>query len=489
MNESTLKERTARGLLWGGLSNTVMQLLGALFGLALMRLLTPADWGKVAMLGIFSSLACTLQESGFVAALCNKKNPTDREYNSVFWVNLTVSTSLYAFLWFMAPYIARFYDDPTLTALARVLFLGFLLSGLGTVQRAYLFGHMMVREMSISNIIALVISNTLGVLMAYNGFAHWGIVAQYITFVLLTQMLFWHFSAWRPSWKIDLRPAWDMFHFSSKLLLTNVFRNLYDHAFSVLLGKWFGPSQAGTYSTSRKWNDMALNVINGMVTGVAQPTLSQVADDTGRYVHVFRKMMRFVCFICFPAMLGLGIIAQEFILLVGGERWKASGDILSLLCIYGAFVPITSLYSNLTISRGHSTVNMTCTVGQCLAVWGGLYYLHLMEYSLVSMVLFFIVLNILWLAVWQWWAKRLIGLRWRWVAQDILPFLLFTVGVLAITWWVTQPITNLWLLMLARILMAAALYAGIMWVSGAKIMRETIGYLLPHSNRAVSPSP
>lgn len=478
MAQDTLKDRTAKGLLWGGLINTLMQLLGALFGLALMRLLTPADWGKVAMLGIFAALASTLQESGFTAALCNRKNPTDNDYNSVFWVNLMVSGALYVFLWFMAPYIALFYNDPELTYLARFLFLGFLFSGLGTVQRAYLFGHLMVRETGICNITAMILSNSLGVILAYNGFAYWGIVAQQVTFVLIVQLLSWHFSSWRPSLRIDFRPAREMFTFSSKLLLTNVFRNLYDHAFSVLLGKWFGHRQTGIYSTARKWDDMATNIINGMVTNVAQPTLSQVNNEPGRYLHVFRKMLRFISFVCFPAMLGLGTIAREFILLAGGEKWAESGYVLSLLCIYGAFVPITTLYSNLTISRGRSGVNMACTVGQCLAVWAGLLLLHLIGYGMIPMVLFFIALNILWLGVWQWWAKRLIGMCWRWAVMDILPFLCFTVGVLAFTWWITLPISNLWILMFTRILLAAILYAGIMWVSGARIMRESIGYIL-----------
>lgn len=478
MAQDTLKERTARGLLWGGLSNTLMQLLGALFGLALMRLLTPADWGKVAMLGIFATLASTLQESGFTAALCNRKEPTDNDYNSVFWVNLMVSGGLYVFLWFMAPYIARFYNDPELTYLARFLFLGFLLSGMGTVQRAYLFGHLMVRETGICNITAMVLSNSLGVLLAYNGFAYWGIVAQQVTFVLFVQLLSWYFSSWRPSLKIDLGPAREMFTFSSKLLLTNIFRNLYDQAFNVLLGKWFGHRQTGIYSTARKWDDMATNIINGMVNNVAQPTLAQVATEPGHDVHVFRKMLRFISFICFPAILGLATIAREFILLAGGEKWAESGQVLSLLCIYGAFVPVTTLYSNLTISRAHSGVNMACTVGQCLAVWAGLLALHLLGYGMYPMIGFFIALNILWLGVWQWWAKRLIGMRWRWAAMDTLPFLGFTVGVLALTWWVTQPIANLWLLMSARIVLATVLYAGIMWASGARIMREAMGYLL-----------
>ena len=478
MSEKSLKERTARGLLWGGMSNGIMQLLGALFGLALMRLLTPADWGKVYMLNIFAALASTLQESGFIAALCNKKEPTDHEYNAVFWFNLIVSGSLYIILWFLAPLIAKFYNDPDLIPLARFLFLGFLLSGLGTVQRAYLFGHLMVRETSICGITAMLVSGAVGVSMAWCGFAHWGIVAQSVMFVLVVQLMNWYYSSWRPSLHIDLRPAWEMFNFSSKLLITNVFNILNNHAFSVLLGKYFGNSQAGIYGTARKWDDMAAGTINGMVTAVAQPTLAQVADDNGRYVQVFRKMLRFVCFISFPALLGLGMIAQEFILLAGGEKWAESGRILSLLCIHGAFFPITTLYSNLTISRGHSSVNMGCTIGQCLVVWVGLILLYLNGYSMLPMVIFFIMLNVGWLCIWQWWAKRLIGLRWHWVALDILPFLFFTIGVLAITWWITQTIDNLWLLMISRIVLAVVLYTSIMWISRAKIMRETMDYIL-----------
>lgn len=475
MEENSLKERTAKGILWGGMSNGLMQLMGAVFGLVLLRYLTPADQGKVAMLNIFAALASALQESGFIAALCNRKEPTHEEYNSVFWFNILVSLTLYAVLWFCAPLIADFYGDSDLTPLARVLFLGFLLSGLGTVQRAYLFGHLMVRQTSICSLSAMFVSGIVGVTMAVKGFAHWAIVAQAVCFVLVTQLAAWHFSPWRPTAPRTLAPAWKMFGFSSKLMLTNIVNICNLHAFSVLLGKFFGDHTAGVYSTARKWSDMASGTINSMVTGVAQPTLAQVADETGRYRQVFRKMLRFVSFVSFPAMLGLGLVAQEFILLAGGEKWRESGMLLSLLCIHGAFVPITTLYSNLTISRGRSGINMGCTIAQCLAVWAGLLLLY--PYGLLPMVIYFVTLNIAWLLIWQWWARRLTGLTFAEALKDTMPFLGFTLLVLGATWWLTRGIGSLWLLLLSRILIASVLYAGIMWVSGAKIMRETIHYI------------
>ena len=489
-------------MLWGGLSNGAMQLIGAVFGLVLLRYLTPDDYGKVAMLNIFAALASALQESGFIAALCNRKEPTQEEYNAVFWFNLLVSASLYIILWFCAPLIADFYGNDELIPLARVLFLGFLLSGLGTVQRAYLFGHLMVRETSICSLTAMLLSGIVGVAMAVAGFASWAIVTQAVCFVLITQLMAWYFSPWRPTLLVGIRhsqfsihdssdgsklstfnsqlstslaPAWKMFGFSSKLMLTNIFNICNLHAFSVLLGKFINEHTAGIYTTARSWSDKASITINGMVTGVAQPTLAQVTEDTGRYRQVFRKMLRFVCFVSFPAMLGLGLVAQEFILLAGGEKWRESGLILSLLCIHGAFVPITTLYSNLTISRGRSGVNMGCTIAQCLAVWAGLILLY--PYGLLPMVIYFVSLNIAWLAIWQWWAWRLTGLSFMDALKDIMPFLVFTLAVLALTWWLTNGFTNLWLLLISRVLIAAVLYAGIMWVSGAKIMRETIQYI------------
>ncbi len=475
MEQESLKSKTAGGMLWGGLSNGLMQVIGAAFGLVLLRYLTPEDYGKVAMLNIFAALANALQESGFMAALCNRREPTHEEYNSVFWFNMLVSASLYVILWHCAPLIARFYDDLDLIPLARVLFLGFLLSAFGTVQRAYLFGHLRVRELGLCSLTAMLLSGMVGIAMAVRGFAYWAIVAQAVCFVLVTQAMAWFFSPWRPTLSICLAPAWRMFGFSSKLMLTNIVTILNLHAFSVLLGRFFGDHLAGVYSNAKKWNDMACGTINGMVTSTSQPTLAQVTDNIGRYRQVFRKMLRFISFVSFPAMLGLGLVAQEFILLAGGEKWRESGLILSLLCLHGAFVPLTSLYSNLTLSRGRSDVNMACTVGQCIAVWTGLILLY--PFGFLPMVVYFVALNIAWLAIWQWFAWRLTGLTFMEALRDTVPFLVFTLIVLGLTWWLTKGIDNLWLLLLSRIVLAAILYGGIMWLSGAKIMRETIHYL------------
>lgn len=471
-----LKEKAARGFLWGGLNNGAVQVLGALFGIFLLRLLSPSDYGKIAMLTVFANLASTLQESGFMAALCNLKDPTHRDYNAVFWFNIMMGGSLYLLLYLCAPLIADFYHDADLLWLSRYMFLGFFITSFGTVQRAWLFRNMMNKQTCIIAIVSLVVSNVVGILMAWLGYAFWGLATQSLLFVSCMVLMNWYYSPWRPSLHIDLRPAWQMFGFSSRLLLTNVVNTLSSNAFSFLLGKFYGAHSAGVYGNARKWDDMCSSSINGMLTGVAQPVMAQVRDNRDRSRQVFRKMLRFVSFVSFPCMFGIGLISREFLLIFTGPKWEESAYLLSLLSIYGAVFPLLTLYGQMVISQGRSNINMYSTMALSSLILLGLVLLH--SYGLYVMVFYFIGINVAWLFVWQYFAYRLIGLRLWEALSDVLPFLLLSAVCMALTWWITRPIESLWLLLLAKVVLAAVFYVTAIWISGARIMRESVDYLL-----------
>ena len=142
----TLKEKTAKGLFWGAMNNGAMQVIGLVFGIILGRLLSKEDYGMMAMINVFPLIAIALQNSGFASAIGNLKNPTANDYNSVFWFNILVGGSLYAILFFCAPFIADFYHDERLVALCRLAFINILFSSLGTAQAAFLFKNMMVKQ-------------------------------------------------------------------------------------------------------------------------------------------------------------------------------------------------------------------------------------------------------------------------------------------------------------------------------------------------------
>ena len=333
MTEPSLKEKTARGLLWGGLSNGLQQGLNLLFGILLARMLTPADYGMVGMLTIFSLIAGTLQESGFISALANRREVSQRDYDAVFWFSAGVSLVLYVVLFFMSPLIARFYGEPELTPLARYSFLGFLMASLGTAPSAYLFRNLMVRQKAQAAVVALVLSGTVGVALAYNGFAYWGIATQSLVYTATVTACYWIFSRWRPTLRVDFRPLRGLFAYSSRLIVTNLFTHVNNNFFSVILGRFYTGADVGNYNQANKWNTMGHSLISGMVGGVAQPVLAQVGDDAGRQARVFRKMLRFTAFVSFPAMLGLSLVAPELITIAVTDKWAASADILRLLSV------------------------------------------------------------------------------------------------------------------------------------------------------------
>lgn len=476
MAEQSLKDKTAKGLLWGGLSNGMQQLLNLIFGIFLARLLNAEDYGMMAMLSIFSLIASSLQESGFTAALANKKEITHKDYNAVFWFNTGLSCCLYIILFLCAPLIAWFYDKPELTPLARYAFLGFFISSLGIAHNAYLFRHLMVKQKAISSIIGLVVSGTIGVIMAYNGFAYWGIATQGIVYVTTITACFWYFSPWRPTFHIDFRPLKGILSFSSKLLVTSIFNNINNNIFSVVLGKFYSEREAGFFTQANKWNTMAHATVTGMVNGVAQPILSTLSEDRERQQRVFRKMLRFTAFLSFPAMLGLCLIAHDFIVIAIEEKWLDSIPILQLLCIGGAFLPIVNLYSNLIISKGKSNIYMwnTITLGLLqLAV-----ILLLYPYGIHKMIIAYVCINISWLLVWHYFVRREINLRLFDALKDIFSFALIAALVMGVTYLITNGIPNIYIRLIAKIALAATLYISVMWLSGSVTYKESINYLL-----------
>lgn len=471
----TIKEKAAKGFLWSGISNFSMQLLNALFGICLLNMLTPEDYGTVAVLAIFSGIATAIQDSGFYTALANKKTPSHEEYNAVFWFNIICGCCLYLLLFLAAPWIADFYDEPILKPLSRFVFLGFLISSFGIAQRAYLFINLMVKESAVISITALVISGITGITLAFFDFAYWGLAAQNVVFILVVVLMNWYYSPWRPSFSFTFHPIKEMFPFSSKILVTTLFNQANRHVFSVLLGKYYGKRTAGLYSNANKWNEMGMHTINGMVSGVVQPILTQVKDDLPKYRQVFRKMLRFTSFIAFPSMLGLGFIAEEFIVILTSGKWIESAVLLSILSIYGAFYPITTLYSIAVISHGKSDINLFNTVILCLIVWGLLIGLH--SFGLTTMMTAFVCINVLWLGVWHYFLWKLTHLSFWDALKDMLPFLSVALLSICITGWATQGIGNIYLLLFSKIAGTAGLYLGILRLLGANILQESIEYL------------
>ena len=223
---------------------------------------------------------------------------------------------------------------------------------------------------------------------------------------------------------------------------------------------------------------MSFSLISGMICGVAQPILTQVSDDRERQLAVFRKMLRFTAFLSFPALFWLALIAEEFIVITVTDKWLACVPILQMLCIWGAFMPITILYTNMIFSKGKSNVFMWNTIAIRLLQLVVMIVAH--PYGIYTMIPLYITINILWLMLWQYFVHQYIGLRLWQALKDMLPFALTALLAIGVAYYLTRSIVNIYRLLLAKVAIAVAVYTFIMWISNASIFKESIQFIFQH---------
>lgn len=457
--------------MWGGLNSGIQQLVGLAFGIVLGRLLSPSDYGMMAMISIFSLVATALQDSGFRTALTNIEHPKHEDYNSVFWFNIIMASSLYVILFLAAPLIGEYYHTPRVVPLCRYAFLSIVIASLGTAQSAYLFKHLRAKQQAEAGALAVILSSLTGVGMAFAGMAYWSLATQGLVYVGINTLLQWHFSPWRPSIHgITFAPVRRMFRFSCKILATTIMTHVNNNVLNILLGHYFTPRDTGNYNQAYQWNTKCYSLVQSMVAQVAQPVLVSLNGEEGRQKDVFRKMMRFTAFITFPLLFGFGLVAKEFIVTAIGEKWLASAQLIQILCISGATMPLSTLFSNMIISKGRSGTFFWCTftlglvqIATMIMIW---------PMGIRTMVIAYTLLNTSWLLVWLFFVRRLIGYGYWMFFCDVMPFALAAAGVMGVAYVATMPLSNLIALLISRFIIAVVLYYAVMKIARVKILAE-----------------
>lgn len=471
-----LRHKVAKGMLWGGVSNMLCQFLSILFSVLLACILDPKDYGPIGVLSIFTAIAISLQDSGFVAAIANRKEVTHKDYNAVFWFNILISLFMYLCLYVCAPLISSFFKQPVPVELARYNFLGFVVASFGIAPSAYLFRELKVKQRSISFILAILVSGIVGVVMALKGYSYWGIATQSIVYMFVRTAVCWYFTPWRPSFRIDFSPLRYLFAFSYRLLITNIFQRFNWNIFSLILGRYYESAVVGNYTKAAEWFNSGGEIANGMVNAVAQPALAKVVDDNERQKQLFCKMFRFTAFVSFPLMFGLALVAKPLVVVVVSGDWLESAEMLQFLAVWGAFMPLQSMLTNLLISRGRTRIFMWCTIVQGVFMLGIL--LAMRSCGIMPMLACYCIFNALWLFVWYFFVRREIAINIGMFLLDIVPYMLLAATVMFSTYMLTEGIDDKYMLLVSRIAIAVALYIGISFILRCGELREIINFIL-----------
>lgn len=479
---NSLKKRTAQAIFWSFVDKGGQQLIQLVFGVVLARILLTSEIGIYAVLAIFTAIANILQESGFSSALIRKKQPSAQDYTSVFYFNISISILIYFILYLSAPTIARFYEQPILEPLSRVVFLSFVFNAFGLVQNVHLMRNMDFKTNTRITLIASSIAGIVAIILATNSYGVWSLVAQLVIQSALRSTLLWIFIKWRPQGAFSYKHIKAMTSYSIKLLATSLMNQVCGNIYNNIIGKVFSLHYTGVYSYANKYSSLPQTVISDAIRSAAFPALSKISDDIEYTKKAFRKMMRITAFIAFPVATLIIVVAKPMIILLITDKWSDSIPLLQILAIGGAFFPLYNLIFMLL---------------QTLGKTGFIFKLEMIRNILALSLIYFtiqhgvmgLVAGISFVAIFSFllgiiWAGKQIKYKFTEIVKDIIPYLLIaTVSILPFLLLEKFGITNLFALILIPTIGGLMLYLAILKMAGAVILDESIAFAKQFINK------
>lgn len=346
MTES-LKNKTVRGVGWSFIDNIASSGITFFVGIVLARLLTPEEYGIMAMIAIFIAISNSIVDSGFSNALIRKMNVNSIDYNTVFYFNLVVSIILYVLLYFAAPAISIFFKEPILREISRGIAWVLIINALSIIPRTIFIRNVNFKTQTKVSLISSISSGIVGIGMALLDMGIWSLVGQQLSRQLLNTLFLWIYSRWYPDWEFSKNSFKEMFGFGSKLLLSSLLDTIYRNIYYIIIGRFYTSTQLGQYTRAQQFETIFSSNLSSVVLRVTYPILSSIQEDSERLLKAYRKIVKTTMLVTFMCMLGLAAIAKPLIIILIGTKWLPVVVYLQIICFSGMLYPLHAL--NLTV--------------------------------------------------------------------------------------------------------------------------------------------
>ena len=356
MAESKLEHKVAKGVAWSFSEKLLSMVVQMVVSIVVARQLAPADFGVMAIMTFFTSVALAIVDSGFSQTLIRKHNPTEEEYHSVLIFNIVVSLIMYGTLTAAAYPIASIYDSPEIWTIAPVLFLVLPINSLCVVQTVMYTREFRFALLSKIVFAASLISGVVAVVMAVMGCGIWSLVAQRLLMMGIKAIAFWTIRRWRTSARFSFAAIKAMAPFSLRLLATDLIASIYNNVAQLFIGKMHTTSTLGYYSQAQKLKDLPVTSTVQAVQGVTYPALSKIKDDSSKFAEGYLRIERLLGFILFPVMLGFVAIAPDMFRLLLGEKWIPTVPYFEILALSGLFYPLAIVSYNVLKTKSDGKV-------------------------------------------------------------------------------------------------------------------------------------
>ena len=428
----TLREKAVGGFAWTSAGTLLSGLLNLLITLILARLLTPADFGLIELLIIFTSLSDIFVDSGFSQAIIRDPDATEKDLSSVFTLNLIIAGIIYTILFFASDYIADFYKNPLLAPMAKVAFLTILFNSFTIIQNANFSRRLNFKPFAIASIGAMVISGITAITLAYMNFGVWALVANLVLLSFFRMIFVWIQSSWRPKILLSVTSIKRYFSFGSKLLVQGITDKIVTNLESLIIGKIYSASDLGYFSQGRKLDSYALQTATNVVQKVSYPILAHIEGDPSRLKNGCRRVLGVTLF-CITPIIGFFISSAESVMGgLFGEQWLPSAPYLRLWAICGWTVSFYTIFNNIFLAKGLSSKLLKLSlIRQALRI---ISIIALIRISIMAMMWGIVAVTLLSGFMYIYKAGKLINYTLPEVFRDIKGYFLCGVAAGISTW-------------------------------------------------------
>lgn len=467
---SSLKQRTISGLKWGTYERFASYGVTFIVSLIIARILSPADYGIVAMISIFLGICSVLVEGGFGAALIKKQDRTDLDFSTVFFYNIVVSLMFYGLLYAFAPLIARFYEMPLLIKVTRIVGLSIVIGAFGTIHRTKLTIAIDFKTQTKISLITLLVSGALGIAMAYRGFGVWALVYQGLVAVLISTILLWYFVRWRPLSELSGESFRELFGFGSKIMLAGLLNTIYDNIYAMVIGKKFTASDLGYFARADSFAKLPSLNISMVIQKVTFPVLSEIQNDIPRLASSYRQLLKMTAFIVFPVMVLLAALGRPLIELLLTEKWLPAVPLMQTLSFGLMFFPIHAINLNLLQVIGRSDLFLRLEIIKKVMITALLFITT--GFGIIYICLGIVLSSLIALIINTHYTGKFINVGLIRQLMDIIPMLVISVVSGAVAFLPTILFPNLIVQLLCGTIFGVTAYWGLSKIFGIEQLDE-----------------
>lgn len=419
------KKIVFKNFIWRFAERCGAQLVTFIVSIVLARILAPEDYGTIALVTVFTTILQVFVDSGLGTALIQKKEADDLDFSSVFFFNFAVCLILYIGMFIAAPFIAEFYNDSSLTSVVRVISLTIVISGVKGIQQAYVSRNMMFKRFFFSTIGGTIFSAVFGIVLAYQGFGVWALVAQQLSNTAIDTLILWLTVKWRPKLMFSLNRLKTLLVFGWKLLVSALLDTCYNNLRNLIIGKMYSSADLAYYNQGDKFPKVIVTNINTSIDSVLLPTMSSAQDDRERVKNMTRRAIKTSTYVMAPLMMGLAFCSVPIVHLVLTDKWLPCVPFLRIFCVTYMFYPIHTANLNAINAMGRSDWFLRLEVIKKIV--GMAILLSTMWFGVMAMAYSLLLSSVLSQIINSWPNRKLLGYGYLEQIRDIAPAIILAV--------------------------------------------------------------